>query len=129
MPKVRMDLSEAISFKPVDAGTYPAEVVEVKDAKSSDKATFLPIVLEISEGEAQGRKLFHNIMLSGKGAGRGADELGNLLGEEIDPDAMDEFAFDTDDLIGATCQIVVSQREWPEGSGDMQNDVKKVLKA
>lgn len=127
MPKIRMDLSEAISFRPVDSGTYSAEVADLQDVKQSDKATYLPIMLEINEGEAQGRKLFHNIMLSGKGAGRGAEDLGRLLGEDIDPDALDEFEFDSDDLIGAQCRIVVTQREYPEGSGEMQNDVKKIL--
>lgn len=128
-PVIRMDLSEAVSFKPVDSGTYPAEVAEIQDTKQSEKATYLPIMLEITDGEAQGRKLFHNIMLSGKGAGRGAEELGRLLGEEIDPDALDEFEFNSDDLIGAACRIVVTQREYPEGSGEMQNDVKKILSA
>lgn len=122
-----MDLSEAISFRPVDSGTYEAEVVDLQEVKQSDKATYLPIRLEITEGDAQGRPLFHNIMLSGKGAGRGAEELGRLLGEDIDPDSLDEFEFDSEDLLGAVCRIVVTQREYPKGSGEMQNDVKKVL--
>jgi hypothetical protein len=130
MPEVRMSLADAVSFKPLPEDTYDVEIIEVQGPTTSDGGTtYITPVLEVSDGDHQGRRLFHNVMLDGKGAGMGAEFLSKALGEDIDVDAMDEFAFDTDDLIGVQLRAVVVQREYPQGSGEFRNEVRKILTA
>lgn len=129
MPRVSIDLTEAQSRKPIPDDTYPAEIKQWEGPTKGPKSTYLTAILEITEGEHAGRKFYHNLPITGAGAGIFADFYSKATGEEVDVDDMEQMDVDTDDLIGVAIGITTKQEEYPEGSGEMQSKIVKVLKA
>lgn len=129
MPRVNVNLSEAQSLKPIPEDTYLCKVAEFSDIQAGPKSSFMTATLVVTEGEYEGRQLYTNLPIDGKGAGIFADFYSKLTGEEVDVDDLDELDVDTDDLIGMEIGVVAGQREWPEGSGEFRNEVKKLVRA
>lgn len=129
MPKIELNLSEAVSLTPVPEGTYSVEVQEVEGPKEGQNSHYMTAILIINDGgDHDGRKFFYNFPITGKGAGIGARFVSLCTGEDVDEEE-DIVSFDTDDLIGAELRAVVDHREWPKGSGEMRDNVDKVLPA
>lgn len=129
MPELNLNLTEAESLKPVEDGTYPATVFGFSEVQQGPKARYITATLQISEGPSEGRKFYTNLPIEGKGAGIFVDFINKVSGSEYDVDDYDSLSVDTDDLIGAPCGLVLKQEEYPEGSGDMRSQVKKILRA
>lgn len=131
LSKLRINLSEAQDFSPIPDDTYPARVAELRDVEQGPKASYIPIVFEITEGEFAGRKFFQNYMVDGKAAGMFIDLINKLLDTDYTVEELrDEgLELDPEDLIGAECGIVTKQEEYPEGSGEMRSQIKTVVKA
>lgn len=127
-PQININTSEAESLKPIPEDAYPAEVVEVGAVAEGDKAHYVPIKLQITEGEHQGRTFYRNCPIEGKGAGIFIDFINKALGLDYDVDDMEELAFDTDDLIGAEVMINVKNEEYPKGSGDLRSGIKSIAR-
>ncbi len=127
--KLKLNLSEARSFKPVPDDTYPAKISQVKDVQKGPKASYVPIEFEITEGEFAGRKFYQNYMVDGAAAGMFVEFINKVLGTDHDVDELEDLDLDPNDLIGAACAIVLKQEEYPEGSGEMRSQIKKVLSA
>jgi len=114
-------------FDPIGPGIYQAEVDQVEPRLS--KASGKPTVnwrYRITEGEHTGRLLFHNTSLQehAKFSFRATLEA---LG--FDPDVLDNeegVSFDTDDLVGLQCTLVVVEGEY---QGKTTDNIKKVLPA
>jgi hypothetical protein len=128
MPKVTIDLSEAQSRTPLDPGTYPAQVKAFEGPTKGPKSSYLTAIIEITEGQYENRQIYHNLPITGKGAGIFADFVSKLTGQEIDVDELENLDIDTDDLVGLPFGIVTKQREYPEGSGEMQTEISKILR-
>lgn len=129
MPRLTIDATEAQSMKPIPDGTYAATVLSVSEPKSGPKATYVEAVLVVSEGEYEGRKLYRNMPIEGKGAGIFIDFVSKVTGEDYDLDDLDSLDIDTEDLEGQEVGVVVGQREWPEGSGEFRNEIDKIVAA
>lgn len=73
--EVEIDLSEAVTFEPFEA-RVPIEITAAakKHGKESKKP-YLELKVRVFEGEFEGRVLWTNINLTGKGAGFGFDKL------------------------------------------------------
>jgi predicted P-loop ATPase len=128
MPLFNLNLSEAESLKPVSEGAHTFVVDSFDGPKKTTKGKMmLSAIARVQEGsDEDGRKVYINLMLEGKGAGITAAFLSAVLGEEIDVDnteQMDEI--DTDDLIGQEFDGIVKHSEYPEGSGEMRANVVK----
>lgn len=128
-PLVSIDLSEAQSRKPVPDDQYSASVKEINGPHKGPKSHYLTFIIEIAEGEHKGRTFFHNVPINGAGAGIFADLLSKLTGEEYDVDNLENLEVNTDDLVGAPLGIITKQSEYPEGSGEMRSEIKKILSA
>lgn len=128
MPQVNLSLTEAESLKPIPEDAYTATVVEVGEVKSGPKAHYVPVKLQISEGEHEGRSFYQNLPIEGKGAGIFISFINTALGLDYDVDDMEELAFDTDELVGAEVNINIKNEEYPEGSGDIRSGIKSVTK-
>lgn len=129
MPELRLNLTEAVSLKPVEDGTYPGEIVGFGEVKQGGKAKYIPAILQISEGEHEGRKFYQNLPVEGKGAGIMVDFINKATGSSFDVDDHEALDVDTDDLIGCAVGMVIKQEEYPEGSGDFRSQIKRVLAA
>lgn len=129
MPQININTSEAESLKPIPEDAYPAEVVEIGAIAEGQKAHYLPVKLQITEGEHAGRTFYQNLPIEGKGAGIFIDFINKCLGTEHDVDDMDELAFDTDDLMGAEVIINIKNEEYPKGSGDLRSGIRSVARA
>ncbi len=127
-PRLTIDASDVDDFSAIPEDTYPAKVVEIEDIATGPKAQYIPIVFQITDGEFVNRKLWNNYVIEGKGLFGLIDLANKLLGEGrlVAGEVAD---FDTDDLLDQPCNIVVGQKEYPEGSGEMQNEIKRVLTA
>jgi hypothetical protein len=129
MPRVSIDLTEAQSRKPIPDGTYSGEIKAFEGPTRGPKSTYLTAIIEIDEGEHKGRKFYHNLPITGAGAGIFADFYSKVTGEEVDVDDLDKMDVDTDDLVGSSVGFTTKQEEYPEGSGEFQSKIVKVLKA
>lgn len=129
MPRLNIDLSESQSMKPIPEDTYLCTVAEIGDPQTGPKSTYVPVIYVVAEGEFEGRQLFQNLPITGKGAGIFADFYSKITGEDVDVDELDDLDVDTDDLIGQEVGIVVGQHEYPAGSGEFRNEVKKLVRA
>lgn len=125
--KLTLDLSEAQSFEAVPDDTYACEIAEISEVQKGPKADFVTVSYEIVEGDYAGQMLFQNLMITGKASGRFVDVLNKALGEDYDVSDLEHLEIDTDDLIGARVGVVTKQKEYPEGSGEMRSEVKRIL--
>jgi len=130
MPRVTVSLKDAEVRSVLPEGTYECSVHEVRGPTKGPKASYLTFIFNVDEdGEYEGRKIFHNTPVEGAGAGMFEELFEKLTGEPPERDASGDFVFDTDDLIGLTCSLVVKLREYPDNSGEYVTDVKKILRA
>lgn len=129
MPRLTLDLSEAVSLKPAEDGTYPCEVKEIGAVQQGQKASYVVVTFVVTEGEEEGHHFFTNLMINGKAAGMFVNFINAVSGSDYDVDDLEDLDIDTDDLIGATCGVVNKQKEYPEGSGEFRDEVKKILPA
>lgn len=129
MPRLTLDLSEAVSLKPAPDGTYPCEVDQIGEVQKGPKANFVEVRLKVTEGDEEGHIFFTNLMVNGKAAGMFVNFINAVSGTNYDVDDLEDLDIDTDDLIGATCGVVNKQKEYPEGSGEFKDEVKKILPA
>lgn len=128
-PRLTLDLSEAVSFKPAPDGTYPCEVESISEIQSGPKANYVDVQFSCNDGEQEGHRFFTKLMVNGKAAGMFVNFVNAVSGSDYDVDDLDDLDVDTDDLVGGTCGIVNKQVEYPEGSGEFKDDVKKILPA
>lgn len=129
MPRLKVDLREAQSREALPDGTYSCKIFDISAPKTGEKSSYVSITYEVIEGEFEGRKIFENRPITGKGAGMFAEFYSKVTGEDISVNDLEELDVDTDDLIGEEIGVVTKQREYPEGSGDYVSDVKKLIRA
>lgn len=129
MPRLTLNLSEAVSLKAAPDGTYICEVEEIGEVTQGAKAAYVPVRLKCTEGDEEGHIFFTNLMIDGKAAGMFINFINAVTGSDHDVDDLDDLDIDTDDLIGGICNIVNKQKEYPEGSGEFKDEVKKVMAA
>ena len=128
-PRLTLDLSEAVSLKPAPDGTYPCVVETISEVQSGPKSNFVEVVMACDEGDEEGHKFYTNLMVNGKAAGRFVTFINAITGENYDVDDLEDLDIDTDDLIGGRCAIINKQKEYPEGSGEFKDEVKKIIAA
>ena len=129
MAKITPNMEEAVDFSALPAGQYKVRITgdEVKTAKKSG-APYVAWKMTVfgAEGEAEqynGRVLFHNTMLSGKGAGGFRSlwmAVNNITDVSEVPTALD---CDTEDFLSKEVFVTVGQREY---EGNTMNEVKAV---
>lgn len=129
MPRVSLNLKDAKSRKPVPDDTYEVVVKKFEGPIKGPKAHYIKAYIDITEGNYEGHRFFHNLPIEGEGAGIFADFVSKLTGEEIDVDQLEELDIDTDELLDVPFGIVTKQREFPEGSNEFQDNIAKILKA
>lgn len=111
MPKFIVDFTDAEDFAPIPADIYEVEIKEVQLKTSQKGEGMIAIVLEVIDGEHQGRHLYTNLMLAGRGLGitKAAFQALQIPAGELD----------TDDLVGASASVRVTLRKWAvEDGGD-----------
>ena len=128
-PRLTLDLSEATSLKPAPDDTYQCEVDDISGIKQGQKASYVEVRLRCTEGDQEGHIFYTNLMVNGKAAGMFVNFINAITGENHDVDDLDDLDLDTDDLIGGTCGVVNKQKEYPEGSGEYKDEVKRILPA
>lgn len=125
MPRINLDASDVQSFEQISGGTYEAKIAEVQAVKQGEKAQYVPVVFEITDGEHMGRKLWRNYTIEGPGLGFFIRDVNKILGPGT-LEAGEITEFDTDDLLEAPCRIVVEEDEY---NGEPTNNVTRVLTA
>lgn len=98
-------------FQPLPKGKYQAEIrsIELKEAKSSGDQMW-SISFEITEGEYEGRVVFKNAMLEGKGKKYGIQFITKMvlavLSDKVDVKNFDILGFPATGVgIGTPCTI------------------------
>lgn len=125
MPRLTLDLTEAQVFEPIPEGLYDATISDVSEPQRGPKSAYVRVEFTISDGPHEGRKIWRNYPIEGRGAGFFIDLANKAVGAELSPGDMVDF--DTDDLVGAEVRILVSQTEFPEGSGEFRNEVARLV--
>lgn len=128
MPRINVNLKDAEARKPLPNDTYECRVLEINQ-KSGSKSFYIQVIYEVLDGEYEGRKIYDNVMTSGQAAWQFCDWWEALTGEELDVDDLEEFDFDTDDVVGQAIGIATEQEEYPEGSGKYNHKAAKYIPA
>lgn len=114
MPGFVVDFTNTEDFEPMPVALYEIEIKEVQLKTSKTKGEpMLGIKMEVIAGEYAGRSIFTNLMLAGRGLGitKQAFKALQIPGGELD----------TDDLLGATCTVRLTQNVYKvEDGGDGQ---------
>jgi len=109
-----VDFTQVEDFEPLPVDLYELEIKEVQLKQSKTKGEpMLGIKLEVIAGEFEGRSIFTNLMLAGRGLGitKQAFKALQIPGGELD----------VEDLIGATCTARLTQNVYKiEDGGDGQ---------
>lgn len=127
MPIIEPDTSEVKEYTPLDPGVYVAKIVacEFKTSKSGN-----PMIVpefEITSGGGTRKKRSY-LVITGQGA-YGFDSLLRSVGFTEQADKMkagEKVPFDTDDLIGLSCNLQMDQEAY---NGQMQDVIKGYLPA
>ncbi|NIN68865.1 MAG: hypothetical protein GTO63_30100 [Anaerolineae bacterium] len=108
-PQLRVDMTEAESFAPVDApGVFPMKVYSVSEAKQGPKATYVEVQFAFLEPELDKKhgKVYNNYPINGKGAFRFKEMWKKILGEDLPEDAPIDV--DTDELLGQEIDVDIT---------------------
>lgn len=126
MGQVILDFSEAVEFnsEPVPSGIYACTIDASKadEVKQGQKAPYIILLYEITDGEYEGRKIVDRMMLAGKGAGRTKGLL-RALGMYNDDDG-EQVPFNFMELHGIEVKVRVKEGEY---QGVPKNDVLAVI--
>ena len=129
MPRLTIDAKDAQSRKALPDDTYTCRVESISDVKKGAKARYVEAQYKVIEGEFEGRIIFQNLPVEGKGAGIFVDMWNVTTDANLDVDDLESFDADTDDAVGCTLGVVTRQREYPEGSGEFKHEVHKLVQA
>ncbi len=135
MPKLPQSLADVSTVvKPIDEGTYAAEISEVEVTESKSKLPMVVVTYTISDGDFKGRKLTDYMVLETKKREPnepGLRQLKRLIVAALGEDSANSDDFDTDELQGQNVTLVIKQESYEDEGGDEQvsNRVKKVLAA
>lgn len=130
--------SDGVVFQNIPPGSYSARVVKVEDKESGSQSKhpgtpMVNITFRIlSDDEAlDGRNIFMTQMLPYASWMNEEDNRKQLAAMKRMYIALglscEDDEYDTDDWVGEECTIVVTEREYPKGSGTMVNNVSDVL--
>lgn len=127
MPIISPDLSEV--NKPLDAGTYPAEVeapIDMATSKNDNPMIVVPFRVDIGNGKS--RKRTARLVITGAGAFGFAQLLRACkFGDVADALQHGEKApFDTDKLVGQKVNLVVEADTW---NGNLTDKITGYLPA
>lgn len=125
--KVNFADTKTFNNDPIPAQTYKVIVSdgEMKEAGPNAKnpgSEYIRWELTVSEGEYQGRKVFLNTTL----VEAGLSGLKSLLEATGKFDVDGDLNFEIDDVVNSEVLAVVKQKEYPVGSGDKVNEVKRI---
>jgi len=124
MPRVNVDMSGASEFEAMPAGYYQAMVEEAKMGLSRASKPKLEVHFTVmSPEDYAGRKCFGNYSLQPQALWNLKRFLKAL---DLGYDLSGECEFDTDDLLGAECTLLLIQQEY---QGEMRNSIQRVLPA
>lgn len=116
------DLPQSQSYELLPAGWYTASIKEAELKATKDgRGQYLKLQYEVVGPTHAGRKVFGNLNI--RNQSQKAEEIGRQqLGELMRSIGVAKLT-DSDQLIGASCQIKVAIRE-AQGAYDAQNEVK-----
>lgn len=132
MPRLTINTSEAVSFEPAEPGPYLMtidSVGEPYESKSEKKTLGIDVEFAFADPAIAQRcgKVRRFYPVKGKGSGFFADLWKVVTGEELPIGQQGgDIDVDTDDLIGATVQVDVGNREH---EGKVYNEAKKIVAA
>lgn len=127
MPKINPDLSQV---GPIPAGTYRAKIIacEVKNSKAGNPMIVPEFEISVA-GNTRTRSAY--VVVTGAGARQfgqllratGFDSLANAY---ADPNVTEKPDFDTDDLIGQECTVVIEADTY---NGEPTDKIASYMKA
>ena len=133
-PVININPDQALSFAPLDPGTYAAQITSVSEVTSGESGNqYVWLNYTVMEEPYVGRELRAVAMLEGKGVGMFIDIINTITGSEIaydtpeDKEAAQEALhdFNTDDLIGVDIGILV--KTVPDKDGEPRIEIKRVV--
>jgi hypothetical protein len=148
--KVNLKNAKEQNFEPLPAGTYDATVFEVKEKKTKggDNAKLpadTPMIatqfkINDESGEYENRRVFDQMVIPPeKIDGQPYEHYQTMMDSVFTYFAAIGFSPDEirgwkelpdyEELAGRECRVVLGLREYPKGSGDFQNVVKRVKPA
>ncbi len=127
MPRLQVNTSEAMSFEPVEPGTYECTVSKIDDPEEGPNSTFVWAYFEPEDaGILQRAGNFRKTLpIDGKGAGFFREFWKAATGEDL-PIGEEAIDVDTDDAIGRHVIVSITNEEY---EGRFQNVVGRVVAA
>ena len=128
MAKITPNMDEAVDFSTIPPGTFKMRITgdEVKTTAKGDPMVSWKLTIFGAEGDADqynGRVVFHNTMLAGKGSGSFRSlwmAVNNVANVADVPNTLD---CDTEDFLGKEVLATLGIREY---QGSEFNEIKSV---
>jgi hypothetical protein len=129
MPQLHIDLSQARSFDPVEAGTYEMRIESVEGPERSSTKGTLGVWVYFSFLDPEFQRKHGNqrrfYPIEGEGAGFFRDLWKAVTGESLP--IGQAVSVDTDELVGA--EVIVTFGPPREYEGGLFSDLQSVVKA
>lgn len=121
MPQLPVGLADIkTDFPTIEPGEYRARIEKPEMGESRSKSPMLTLKYKIQDGEYKGQVVFQRItfLKRDKTPNEAAlRELKRVVEALLGEDRANDPAFDTDELNGLDCTIVVEQRSWVQDEG------------
>ena len=115
-------------FEPLPNGNYPVRVIEKEVTKASTGSSMIKVTTSVTEGPYENRRLWSNLVFKTDSPPAMRMLLQKLHGLGVTRDWIASNSPDIEDIAraidGVEAIAVVEQREYPQGSGEIRNDIK-----
>jgi hypothetical protein len=135
MPRVTINTQEAVSFELAEPGPYLMTIDKVGEPRRSEsekKTLGIDIEFAFADPDIAQRcgRIRRFYPIAGKGAGFFADLWKTVTGEDL-PIGREggDIDVDTDELLGKTVQVDVTNESGSNGDDKLWNTAKKVVAA
>lgn len=135
MPTIPGGLADiSTERKIIPDGSYPATISKFEFKKAGTGAQMFEGNYTIREGEFAKQTIFENIVIINKDGQRnepGLRRLKLMIEQLFDKDTANDENFDTDNLVGMDCDIVVTTKQGKDENGEPrpENRVKRFIPA
>ena len=120
-------VDEAQEFEAIPAGMYPCQIIENEFGYSQSKGTPMwTLVLEVSEGEYAGRRLWNHMVMAGKGMPFTKKDLAQIAPELLE----NPFSADDAEVVASMLgKDVIAKVKIQFREGEKQNNVRGLFAA
>ena len=113
MPRIDFSkIDDVQDFSPIPAGTYQVKVADVEETTTQNGDPMWKMVLQVTKGEHEGRRLFDNLVFTERALSRV-----KLVCSSLGADVIGAVDLTPDMLLGKECQATTIVEDYLDNEG------------